>query len=314
VIFVNLISSLHLKSLLQVRSCSELRAVAALLPPSFKPYMIGGRDTSTGQNVGLLTKIDPVVDLWRTEARASYPVKDTMCGAAVPDDLRGSGGQQGVSKHYVAEFDLGRGLRLALVGAHLLAQDNRSGSVRCWKREAQAEVLRDVVVGLAEHGNEVILLGDLNDLDRDALPGRSADSMALSLLRRGRSGVDPSNPPNREQLMASWPCSDLVLLNPTSYGYPQQNLYTAWSDRNRDCIIDHPHEVSVLDYVLTSEGLQGAVTAADIPLWYGPVHELQKMCKDDKDYVSDHWPVVLDLNLNRVRKQVKRCIKVAGTS
>ena len=89
-------------SLEEVEDCAILQrladALAARGQKGYVPYMVKGTDTSTGQNVGLLTKVDPVADLSRTEARAAFPVEGNQCGYS------GSGGTYGVSKHYRTKF------------------------------------------------------------------------------------------------------------------------------------------------------------------------------------------------------------------
>jgi hypothetical protein len=64
----------------QVRSCSELQEIVRQLPVGYAAYMVGGQDTYTGQNMGLITRIDPVVDLWRTDERAHVPLPESTCG------------------------------------------------------------------------------------------------------------------------------------------------------------------------------------------------------------------------------------------
>ena len=61
------------------------------------PYLKKGTDSSTGQNVGLLTRVDPLVSLYRSEARYDYPVYGSKCGYT-------GTGSTGVSKHYITEF------------------------------------------------------------------------------------------------------------------------------------------------------------------------------------------------------------------
>ena len=36
------------------------------------PYLKKGTDSATGQNVGMLTRIDPLVSLYRTEEKYSF--------------------------------------------------------------------------------------------------------------------------------------------------------------------------------------------------------------------------------------------------
>ena len=65
---------------------------------NYLPYLKRGNDTSTGQNVGMLTKIDPSVNLYRTEERYTYPIQGSRCGYV------GNPGTSGLSKHYITEF------------------------------------------------------------------------------------------------------------------------------------------------------------------------------------------------------------------
>jgi len=51
----------------EIEGDTEMNLLNDELSSELKPYLIKGTDTSTGQNVGMLTKIDPVVDLFRTE-------------------------------------------------------------------------------------------------------------------------------------------------------------------------------------------------------------------------------------------------------
>ena len=49
--------------------------LASNLDGSYKPYLKKGTDSSTGQNVGMLTRVDPIVSLYRTELRYDYPIQ-----------------------------------------------------------------------------------------------------------------------------------------------------------------------------------------------------------------------------------------------
>ena len=44
----------------EIEGCDELNMVKAQLDSSYNPYLKKGTDTSTGQNVGMLTRIDPL--------------------------------------------------------------------------------------------------------------------------------------------------------------------------------------------------------------------------------------------------------------
>ncbi|KAG5185898.1 Endonuclease/exonuclease/phosphatase [Tribonema minus] len=271
-------------SLAEVRSCAELRALAALLPGGYAPYMVDGRDTYTAQNVGLLTRVDPVADVWRTNARAAYPIEGSVCGysssgggGGVDDD----GSTYGVSKNYVAQLALfGGDLKIAVVGLHLLAHP---GSVeRCARREAQASVLRATVEALAAGGAEVIALGDFNDFDAIA-PGESAGDACSGGIGGGGSGCG----------------GGAAQLYNLCARVPARTRFSAWWDKDQDCTIDGAAELSLLDHVLVTEGLAGAVAGVRIAHEYGPFRG-QKACVNSDAYVSDHWPIVVDFDLSRV--------------
>ena len=86
----------------EVEGCDELNMVKTILNENeltYMSYLKRGTDTSTGQNVGMLTKIDPVVSLYRSEERISYPIHGTQCGNT------SASGTTGVSKHFITEFN-----------------------------------------------------------------------------------------------------------------------------------------------------------------------------------------------------------------
>lgn len=69
--------------------------------------MIPGTDTTTGQQVALLTRIDPVIGLSRSSSRAAYPIVGSTCGIGrsfSKGQLRS--GHAGLSKHYLAQFEI----------------------------------------------------------------------------------------------------------------------------------------------------------------------------------------------------------------
>jgi hypothetical protein len=138
----------------EVQDCDVLGLLVGRLGPAFRYYLIPGKDTATKQNSALVTKIDPVGSLRRTDARASYPVSESGC------PLPQKAGSSGVSKHAIARIKT-TNLVFDFVFGHL-----KSGrqSTDCYQREAQAQVLRNY---LDENGGGVstIIAGDLNDRD-----------------------------------------------------------------------------------------------------------------------------------------------------
>ena len=128
---------------------------------NYTSYLKKGTDTSTGQNVGMITKIDPTISLYRTEDRYTYPILGSMCG------YDGSGSETtGVSKHYITEYKI-NDIYLAIFGVHLLA--NPTDPLRCAEREAQAQVLQSMIYSYSAIGYEIIVIGDMNDFDGEIL-------------------------------------------------------------------------------------------------------------------------------------------------
>jgi len=136
----------------EVEGCDELSQVKAAFTNQadyYNMYLKNGTDSSTGQNVGVLTKIDPIVSLYRNDNRVSYPVPGSQCG------YHGTSSTYGVSKHYITEYQIGS-MKLAMVGLHLLAFPD--DVTRCAEREAQATVLQQSISSYVSKGYEVIVL------------------------------------------------------------------------------------------------------------------------------------------------------------
>jgi exonuclease III len=139
----------------EVEGINELNMVADQSTYKYYSHLIKGTDTSTGQNVGVLTKLSEPMTLLRTEDRYNYPVSGSKCGCT-------STGSSGVSKHYINSFPLNN-FTLTIIGVHFLAYP--TDSTRCAEREAQATVIRSQVDKYLNLGNEVIVMGDFNDFD-----------------------------------------------------------------------------------------------------------------------------------------------------
>ena len=60
-----------------MESCDVLTRVNEQIDEGqrYTPYLKGGTDSATGQNVGLLTRMDPSEGLQRSDAYADYPVE-----------------------------------------------------------------------------------------------------------------------------------------------------------------------------------------------------------------------------------------------
>jgi exonuclease III len=245
----------------EVEGCDELSAVInSTQSTSYNPYMIKGKDTGTGQNVGMLTVIDPIINLYRTEERVSYPIPGSLCG------YTGSPTDTGVSKHYITEFKI-NGIQIAMIGAHLIAFP--TDKMRCAEREAQAQVLQNVIFTYISKGYEVIFLGDLNDFDAEVLDANNNKplSMVLDILK-GNAGQNG----NKYQLFN------------IATNIPKQQRFSDWWDKNNNCN-STSNEFSMIDHILVTPLLQNKIVGQFI---------YQKYPEYCGTMNSDHYPVVLD--------------------
>jgi len=201
----------------------------------YRPYFVEGKDTQTGQDVGLLTRIDP------------------ENGQIQRDDRTGKSGNvtKGVSKNYYARFSVD-GRRIAVVGLHFLAQPNSEN--RRKPREAQAAVMGRLAKELADGGYAPIVLGDFNDYDAD-VPDH-INSQPISAVLRIVKQMDPQHGTD-----------DLV--NAASL-LPTGSRYTSFYDKNQNDLVDHPEEHTSIDHILISPSLAPMVHSVDIPHAHNP--------------------------------------------
>jgi exonuclease III len=248
-------------NLCEVEGCDELSSlVKSTQNSNYYPYMVKGKDTSTGQNVGMLTNIDPLLNLYRTEERVIYPIPGSMCG------YTGSPSDTGVSKHYITEFEINR-VKFAIIGAHLIAFP--TDKTRCSEREAQAQVLQNVIYGYVSKGYEIIFLGDLNDFDSEVLDANNnkPTSKVLDILK-GNFGIH----------------SGKYQLFNIAENIPQKNRFSDWWDQNSNCN-STANEFSMIDHILVTSLLQKKIVGQFI------YQEYIEYCNTLN---SDHYPVVLD--------------------
>jgi exonuclease III len=247
----------------EVEGLYELSQLNELLDNRYAPYLIPGTDTATGQNVGLLSKIVPAVELKRTTGTHSYPVSGSKCGYS-------GSGSTGVSKNYYTKYVFGTTV-VHFIGVHLLAFPTDVS--RCSAREAQASIIQELIVSLlAEPGSELILVGDMNDYDGEIrdLNNDIPTSMVLDILK-GLKGVYAG----KYELKS---VAEIVL---------QEERYTDWWDKNGDCL-STLSEMTMIDHFLITPGLVEKVEKVSFQHLYG------EMCGT---YNSDHYPIVVDFLL-----------------
>ena len=246
----------------EVEGCDELNMlIEEIGDDTYIPYLKKGTDTSTGQNVGMITRVDPLISLYRNEEKVSYPIPDSKCG------YTGEPGTSGVSKHYITEYKI-NGFLIAFIGAHFLA--NPTDPSRCAQREAQASVLQKVIYEYYTMGYEIIMIGDFNDFDAEVLDvnENKPTSMVLDILK-GYKGVYAGK-------------YELYTIAET---IPQNKRFSDWWDPNGDCLPE-TNEFSMIDHILVTNGLRQNVVNSFI------YHGYREYCEK---YDSDHYPVVIDL-------------------
>ena len=250
-------------NLCEVEGCDELNMLKNLLDSSYNPYLKKGTDTSTGQNVGILTRMDPLVSLYRSEEKIAYPISGTKCGSTT------ASGTSGVSKHYITEFKIGT-MNVAMIGAHLLAIP--TDPTRCVQREAQAQVLQNIVSSYVQKGYEVILLGDINDYDGEVLDINSDKPISRVLdIMKGLDGQKKGT----------------YTLTNVAAKISQTERYSDWWDSDNNCNTSSQKDLSMLDHILVTSNINKKITNAYV------YHGYKEYCGK---WDSDHWPVVMDIN------------------
>jgi exonuclease III len=259
-------------NLCEVEGCYELSQLNGLLHNQYQPYLLFGTDSSTGQNVGLLSKITPATDLQRTSGTHTYPVAGSNCG------YTGSPGSSGVSKNYYTSYEFGN-TTVHVIGTHLLAYPTDAS--RCASREAQASVLQDLIVdllgGIDPKTNKVydnpnvglVIMGDMNDYDGQVqdLNNDKPISMVLDILK-GTSGT----------------YANKYELESVANYVNQDERYTDWWDKNNDCS-SSPSEMTMIDHFLVTPNLASKISKVTFP------HPYSENCGT---YNSDHYPIVVD--------------------
>lgn len=204
----------------------------------YRPYLVNGRDTHTGEDVALLTRIDP------------------ESNAITRDERKGVSGQveKSVSKHYVARINVGD-LKLSFIGLHLLAIPSHTG--RRFERQAQADAIRSMAMDEQRAGRLLVVWGDFNDYDGadDARDQRDSTPIAdvLSQIR----AMSPDDPMDN-------------LVNAAAF-VPKPMRYTAHYDEDRDEYVDEPRELTSIDHILISPALASRVESVEIRHAHDPL-------------------------------------------
>jgi len=227
-------------------------------------YWLDSYDTYTDQDLAVVTRY-PLTTLSGQELHQFYsPNLEGPWRAPIT----GGKGSTSISKGLVYFLDI-QGIRLGFLGLHLKANP---GSKRAnAQREAQADVaariLRSVII---PNGGIPVVLGDFNDYDpgfEDRQDDLSSKTSVLAKIRdfdRKQQGEE--------------------LFNTGELIFPPDKRFTAHWDRNQNRIIDQGDKLTMIDHILLGKELMDKVIRVWIDHSFGPE-------------VSDHWPVVVDLQL-----------------
>lgn len=201
----------------------------------YRPFLVNGNDSQTGQDVCMLTRIDP--------------------DSFTRDNRQGQSGnlRKSVSKNYIAEMRVNN-LRIAFIGIHLIAFPKDAERVR--QRQAQADAVRSIALEKRNEGFLPVILGDFNDYDgeqesRDHI-NSTPTSNVLSVLKRMAPNDNSDN-----------------LLNAASF-IAQAQRFTAWHDANGNGAVNPPKEFTSIDHILLSPELAALVSTVEFPHAHEP--------------------------------------------
>jgi exonuclease III len=242
----------------EVEGCDELQEIIHRTTTDYVPYLVKGTDSATGQNVGILTKIDPIINLYRTEDRIEYPIPNSTC------NYNGTTGTYGVSKHYITEMKINN-INIALIGAHLLAFP--TDKQRCVEREAQSQVLQNIIHDYIQKHYEIIVAGDFNDFDGKVVDANNnyPISSVLDILK-GNCGKYK------------------YTLKTVGEKMPKSTRFSDWYDKNEDCQ-SSSSEFSQIDHILVTPYLYDRISNVFMYQSY------KEYCGK---YDSDHYPLIVD--------------------
>jgi exonuclease III len=161
-------------------------------------------------------------------------------------------------------------MNVAMIGAHLLAIPTDPS--RCVQREAQAQVLQNIVSSYIQKGYEVILLGDMNDYDAEVqdLNSYKPTSRVLDIMK----GLDGQK-------------KGTYTLTNIASKIAQTDRYSDWWDSDNNCNTSSQKDLSMIDHILVTPNIMKKITYAYI------YHGYKEYCGK---WDSDHWPVVIDIS------------------
>jgi endonuclease/exonuclease/phosphatase family metal-dependent hydrolase len=272
----------------EVVSRESVDALADLLREkglgSYRGWHVDGSDAFTGFDVAILSRIEPdEVDGRRIRILVPEKRKKGTAPAAAATDewlrepyvVRDASGAEErdeavLQRHALAFFTV-CGRRLGVLGLHL--KSNPSDPAANAQRTAETRIARDIIRReIVARGCLPIVLGDLNDYDPD-VPMADAVRKTQTTVLKDLKDFDPDRPGPE-------------LVNAAGLMPRVADRYTSHWDFNENGAADGDDVFTMIDHILVPRELERAVTRAFI-------------CHASDLDISDHFPVVVDLDLSR---------------
>jgi len=249
-------------------------------------YHVEGADAFSGFDVAIFSRIEPdeiegeririLVPPRREEAdggKADAADSDWLRESFKYMDDRGNARSETavLQRHALACFTVG-GRRFAVLGMHLKSNPSDIGSNA--QRTAETRIARDVIRReIVARGYLPIVMGDLNDYDPD-VPMADATRTTQTTVLRDLKDYDPGR-------------EGPELVNAATFMPRVADRYTSHWDFNENGAADPEDVFTMIDHVLLHRDLAPAVTRAFI-------------CHATGGDISDHFPVVVDLDLGKL--------------
>ncbi len=239
----------------------------------YKGYHIESDDPGTGQDIAVITRLQPD----EIDGECIRKFFSQKAGEKWREDYSWETGG-GVTKHKTTSISKNavycftiNGQKLGFLGLHLKAYpDNKEANAQ---RTAQSKVAQKIIKEeIVARGYTPVALGDLNDYDPDVEDRDDSISTATDVLRNLKNYDDETNGDE--------------LVNAASKIARKFDRYTNhWEPNKKDGVPDEGEPMTMIDHILLHKSLMPKVKRVFIDHGHGK-------------QTSDHWPVVVDLDLN----------------
>jgi len=274
----------------EVTSSATVATLAEILREKglgdFRGYHLDGRDSFTGFDVAFLSRVPPdsvagaTVHLFAPakmpRLKAVQAGQDALPWTAerylAPDEDGQSHEEIAILKRHAVSFFTVAGRRLGLVGLHL--KSNPSDAAANALRMAEVAIVRRIVCReILPRGYLPIVLGDLNDYDPD-VPMADDYRTTLTEVLRHLKDINPE-------------AEGSELVNAAQFMPRIADRFSSHWDYNENGAADGDDVFTLIDHILLDQQFVPGLRRAFI-------------CHASSLEVSDHFPVVVDLDLSVV--------------